>query len=1186
MRKLILFAVLATVLCCNTFGQSAIFHVDSLNTLYSKGMLAYNEHNYEQAIKMLNNIPLEQELKNKRDTIIGQVAETIAKCYYELKKYDEAIPYAEKASSVYKSMLGEEDPIYVTSLSFLSGCYSFSGNNEEAVKIGSKVVEIRKKILGTNHPDYATALDYLAGYYAHLGKFEEAVELDLEAVRIRKKILGKNHPDYVISLHDLAFCYSRLGKYQEAFTYGKESVEIAKRIYGTKSKDYLTNLQHYCQYYYLSGNYSEAVKIGKEIIQTIKDIYGTESYQYATSLNNQAAYNARSGQFGEAIKLVKEASSIYERVVGTTHSDYITSLDNLAAFNAELGNYAEAIKLSEKVIELRESTVGKEHPSYALALNNISSYYSFIGEIAKAIDCGTRAVDIYLKITGKEDPSYAMAMANLANIYNRDGKYELSIQLCTEATEIYKKLLGEKHPYYAHALSNLAGLYNEIGNYNKAKELNIKVADIRKEVLGENHIDYATTLFNLASCYTNEGDYEAAMQDLLKVRDIYTITVGREHPYYALLLKKVADLCFSSGNDTVALDYSKRALSLLEKTSGRKSTEYAYALEDLAYYSSGTNNNNEALEYEKQATAILSEVVGKDHPDYASSLGSLANYNFKLHNYDACSNLLIERFNLSYKDYKKNFSWMNSSLRQKYWENNKTFFTEDIPYKAFIISSDTLNSLCYNAALFSKGILLELQSSLHKTIVESNDQEMISLYYSLRNTQALLRKQLEEKVDNRTLNVDSLQNVCDNLESSLMKKSKEFGDYTHNISIRWKDVKAALDKNATAIEFLSFPAGEDSIEYIALIINSEVDSPKMVRLGLENEMLAYSNNMYKKNSNNQLYDIIWKNLERYIKNESNVYFSPSGILYQLNIETLKDSTGTMARDKYNLYRLSSTRELCMQTNELPTKSAVLYGNLNYSMDSSSLISSAKQSVNDRYYIASRGYNPENSTRGAWNNLEATKKEIETIAEELKKDKISPLVIEGNDGTEESFKNLDGQKKSIIHLATHGFFLKDQAARRTTYLNRKLGNEGGSELDLSMKRSGLLFSGANITWLGNELPKYVEDGILLAEEISSLNLQGCNLLILSACETGLGEVSSEGVFGLQRGFKQAGVKTIVMSLWKVDDIATQIFMSNFYKYLAKGKSKHQAFLKAQDYLRKSKDYNDPKYWAAFIMLDAI
>jgi CHAT domain-containing protein len=256
------------------------------------------------------------------------------------------------------------------------------------------------------------------------------------------------------------------------------------------------------------------------------------------------------------------------------------------------------------------------------------------------------------------------------------------------------------------------------------------------------------------------------------------------------------------------------------------------------------------------------------------------------------------------------------------------------------------------------------------------------------------------------------------------------------------------------------------------------------------------------------------------------------------------------------------------------------------MDSASLIASVNQNKKEQYYLASRGYIPDESTRGSWNNLEATKKEIETIAEELKKDKISPIVIEGNDGTEESFKNLDGQKKSIIHLATHGFFLKDQAARRTTYLNRKLGNEGGSELDLSMKRSGLLFSGANTTWLGNELPEYVEDGILLAEEISSINLQGCNLLILSACETGLGEISSEGVFGLQRGFKQAGVKTIVMSLWKVDDVATQIFMSHFYKNLAKGKSKHHAFLKAQDYLRKTKDYKDPKYWAAFIMLDAI
>ena len=1183
MRKFfILFVVLSNFVCQNTFGQSAIFRVDSLTALYSEGMLAYNEHNYDQAIKTLSNIPLEEELKSKKDTIIGQVAETIAKCYFELNKYDDAIVYANKASSIYKFLLGTDDPIYATSLNFLSGCFSFSGNNVEAVKIGTKVVEIRKKVLGINHPDYATALDHLAGFYAKLGKFQEAVDLDLEAVKIRKKILGDNNPDYAISLHDLAFCYSKLGHFSEAFTYGKESLEVFKRVYGVKSKEYLTALKHYSQYYYNSGNYSEALKIGKEVSQIIKDIYGTENHQYATSLNDQAAYYARAGLFEEAIRLANEASSIYERVVGTTHSDYITSQDNLAAYNAEIGNYFEAIQLSEKVVELRESSVEKEHPSHARALNNLCSMYSYVGEISKAIDCGTKAIDIYLKTTGKDDPSCAMAMANLANIYTRDGKYELAIKLCTEASEIYERILGDKHPYYSLALNNLAFVYSAMGDTPKAIELGIKAAKNKKEVLGDNHIDYAVSLSNLASYYSDAGDIEAAMKEYIKVRDIYSNTIGREHPYYAALLKDVSAL----SSYAIAIDYCKRALSIYGKTSGEKSIEYALTLEDLAYYHSCTDNLCEALKYEAQAISIYDEIVGKNHPFYASALGKLADYNFGLHKYDNCSNLLNDRFFLSYQDYRRNFSWMNSSLRQQYWEKNKVFFTEDIPYKAFVINSDTLNSLCYNAALFSKGILLELQSSLQKTIVDSNDQEVISIYDSLRYSQVLLKKQLEEEANSRILDTDSLQTVCENLERVLINKSKEFGDYTRNISIRWEDVKAALDKNATAIEFLSFPIGKDSIEYIALLINSELESPIIVKLGLQDEIMAYSNN-YKNYANKQLYDIIWRKLELFIKKRSNVYFSPTGILYQLNIETLMDSTGMMARDKYNLYRLSSTRELCTSTNELPAKSAVLYGNLNYSMDSTSLISFVKQiNKNNQYHLATRGYIPDDSTRGSWNNLEATKKEIETIAEELKNDKITPIIVEGNNGTEDSFKNLDGQKISIIHLATHGFFLKDKAARQTTYYNKKLRSNGNSQIDLSMKRSGLLFSGANITWLGNSLPDYVEDGILLAEEIPSINLRGCSLLVLSACETGLGEISSEGVFGLQRGFKQAGVKTIVMSLWKVDDIATQIFMSTFYKYLTKGKSKHQSFMKAQDYLRKTKEFNDPIYWAAFIMLDAL
>jgi CHAT domain-containing protein len=182
--------------------------------------------------------------------------------------------------------------------------------------------------------------------------------------------------------------------------------------------------------------------------------------------------------------------------------------------------------------------------------------------------------------------------------------------------------------------------------------------------------------------------------------------------------------------------------------------------------------------------------------------------------------------------------------------------------------------------------------------------------------------------------------------------------------------------------------------------------------------------------------------------------------------------------------------------------------------------------------------------------------------------------------------LSGKRYGIIHLATHGFFFDNEKAKDNVFINNIMMNDDRSAVDMSMKRSGLAFAGANNAWSGKQIQSNIDDGILLAEEIPNIDLRGCDLLVLSACQTGLGDVTSEGVFGLQRGFKQAGVKTIVMSLWNVKDVASLKFMTLFYNNLVNGQSKRQAFLNAQKSLRNSKEFNDPKDWAAFIMLDGI
>ena len=223
------------------------------------------------------------------------------------------------------------------------------------------------------------------------------------------------------------------------------------------------------------------------------------------------------------------------------------------------------------------------------------------------------------------------------------------------------------------------------------------------------------------------------------------------------------------------------------------------------------------------------------------------------------------------------------------------------------------------------------------------------------------------------------------------------------------------------------------------------------------------------------------------------------------------------------------------------------------------------------------------TRKGWEYLPGTLEEVNRISAIITDERIRCDVYTSGKGNEESFKALSGGNFTILHLATHGFYMTEsQAEKNCFYTSNPWTNTYFSNEVSPLKRSGLLLAGGNKAWKGEPVPDGVEDGVLTAEEISSLDLRSCDVVVLSACETGLGEITDEGVYGLQRAFKNAGVKSIIMSLWEVDDDATSFMMQSFYQNLLNGMNKRDAFESAQKEVKKK--YSDPRYWAAFIMLD--
>ena len=444
------------------------------------------------------------------------------------------------------------------------------------------------------------------------------------------------------------------------------------------------------------------------------------------------------------------------------------------------------------------------------------------------------------------------------------------------------------------------------------------------------------------------------------------------------------------------------------------------------------------------------------------------------------------------------------------------------------------------------------------------------------------------------MNADSLNRVIEKQEMELARESKAYGDYTHNLTISWNDVQRRLGDNDISIEFLNFPTDNSgSIMYVALTLKKGYDSPHMVTLFEQKQLKAITEDSYYTKTG--VSDLVWKPLEEELEGVNNIYFAPSGELHRIGIEYLPTNNTKNISDKYALHRLSSTRQLAIIQDKAEGRNTILYGGINYD-EKSNIIST--DSVSMEGAVLRSAYSRANmdslSLRSSFDYLEGTKRETDMIAADIKQHRVPYLYYFGTNGTEESFKKLDGTKPKMMHIATHGFYFTEEETKKSKFVRPTIElmaeeSVGRPIEDKPMTRSGLLFSGCNRAFRHEQIPESEEDGILTAQEISMLDLRGLDLVVLSACQTGLGDIiSGEGVFGLQRGFKKAGANTILMSLDKVDDEATRILMVEFYRNLMNGKTKRESLQEAQQYLRKVDNgkYDAPRYWASFIMLDGL
>ncbi len=902
-------------------------------------------------------------------------------------------------------------------------------------------------------------------------------------------------------------------------------------------------------------DFDKALEVNAAAEKIALEKLGRETAAYGSCCTNHGRVLYAKRDYTGAEKWYLDAKTIREKALGKEHPDYATSLNSLAVLYRSIGQYEEAEPLFLESKAIREKVLGRGHPDYATSLNSLAILYHERAQYEKAEMLYLESKAIREKALGKEHPDYASSLNNLANLYQAMSQYEKAEPLYLESKAIQEKAWGKEHPNYAESLNGLAIHYWKTGQYEKAEPLYLECIAIQEKALGREHPNYAKYLDDLAVLYKNMGQYKKAEPLYLESQVILEKVWGREHPSYAASLNSLAGLYQISGQYEKAEQLCLESKDIAEKVRGKKHPMYATYLQNLASLYQVMGQNEKAAPLFLELSTVNRHLIEQ-----------------------ALHHLSESELN----DYMDKFSDSQSQTLS---------FTQ-------VAGSKKMTPVCYDNSLFYKGFLLQSTGRIKQLAL--SDEGTTEKFNLLKGYQRRLATQYAQLIVERdSALIAELEAKANDLEKDLARTVAGWGQA--NKQVTWQEVQAALKPNEAAVELVSYWFSQkeqtDSMMYAALVLLPSADAPQFIPLFEEKQLTPllqtngkpqpiFYNELYatdKKGS--QLYDLVWKPIAAALPEGTTAYCSPSGLLHRLNLGAIPTPDGKTLAEKHRLTTLGSTRQLVvppvLATNQNAT--AQLYGGIQY--DATPIVGvNTNTKTDDMASRRSLDFTQADSTlRGeTWNYLRWTELEVSAAAEIMKGKGITPVLKKGAEATEESFKTIgiSGPSPRVLHVATHGFFFPDP----------KEGKSGGEEKvfkvsDNPMIRSGLVLAGGNQAWkTGKPLRPDLEDGILTAYEISQMNLSNTELVVLSACETGLGDlVGNEGVYGLQRAFKIAGARYLIMSLWQVPDFQTQVFMTTFYKHwLTDGMEVPEAFRTTQSEMQTK--YGDAFKWAGFVLVE--
>ncbi len=988
--------------------------------------------------------------------------------------------------------------------------------------------------------------------------FESSLKLYLKADSAYMAEGLANTAEYAQALHSIGRAYFNTNNIQDGREYTKQALELREKLFGKVSEKYIVSLNNYALSFLMTNELEDALKYQKEVLNLCAKMNPSHPDEGMYLINLARIYHAMQDD-NTAVKYMEEALSKVEKF--STNYEY--ALNFLGMVYMEQNDNANANRIMGLMEEHNQHELTKECNTPECHLER-AEYYLSTGQPANA-------KDEYMAV-------FAMPLseAQKANAYQQYAIFLSSQRDYAQAGEYYAmaadtSALADGESENATSLLRQAGLCYFVGKeYDKAIDTHTKViANVDKYGYSEGL--KSSSLQGLGNAYSAKKDYPKSINTFRQwIEHLKTNSHENEADYAKAYERLASAEKFNSDYDASINDY-ETAISLYEKLGMNDEAEQArdglkmclfYARKDM-----GESNDNDAAIQQRDAKTregIQSNLnILQQGADYMGNLfkaqiyGTIAGGYALLKDYDNAVDYYTLYINAIRPALAEDFLLKNPKERELTWKQELSNITEmnalitELPQETPELYS-RLSNLIYDGQLLAKGILLSSNIEFDKVLNRYGTPEMKKQYQQIKSNLIEIDKMKQEH--RPVEEIQAKVRETDALQLTLARESATKGVFTDFLKYTSSDVVNALNYDEAAIEFVTLDTGILPSENMiaAIVVSKEYPTGIAIPIGTVNDINAIIGDS-KKFANDGYTTTIWGGIMQVIQGKKKIYFAPDGVLNNIGIEYLT-TKGIPINEMIEMSRLSSTREICREHPSQSLYYAALFGNIDYLGD-------AAEASDKRKYRKTR-----EAVGLSFATLENTGREISEIGNILKKNvkKSKVFPYSGEKASKAEFLSQEELPINLLHIATHGKYI----------------DEGKVSDNDAMSRSILAFAGAN---LYDDISE--NEGIVSAAEIAEMSLHDCDLVVLSACESGLGKLGNDGVFGLQRGFKNAGAKSLLVSLNKVADEATADIMIAFYRnFVASNTTKQEAFKKAQSEIRAK--YPNDDTWASFILIDSL